>query len=159
MYFLWPSYRWTGWDGGGELFVSFFFAVLHPSGGNEFEGRMYCWIERLDGRGRRGRRGIWEDNILVFDRKLKIVEIFSAERKVWVGSSLSSSHDVFLFFPLSPSVYLLILFPEMQSSYRRIVAKGTGKSIHLLQNMPQGQTWTVQQERETFTLTQHPAGQ
>lgn len=36
-----------------------------------------------------------EENKLVFDRKLKIVEIFSADV---VGSSLSSSHDVFLFF-------------------------------------------------------------
>lgn len=39
-----------------------------------------------------------EDNIIVFDRKLKIVEIFSADV---VGSSLPSSYDVFLFFSLS----------------------------------------------------------
>lgn len=45
----------------------------------------------------------------MFDRKLKIVEIFSADV---VGSSLSPSYDVFLFFPLSPSVNLLILFPR-----------------------------------------------
>jgi len=82
-----------------------------------------------------------EDNIIVFDRKLKIVEIFSADV---VGSSLPSSYDVFLFFSLSlllstSSFY----FPEMQSLYRRIVVKGVGKSIHLLKNIPQGQTWIV----------------
>lgn len=110
----------------------------------------------MSGMSRGGRRGRREDNILVFGRKLKIVEIFSADV---VGSSLPSSHDVFLFFSLSASVNLLILFPDMQSLYRRIAAKGIRKSIHLLKNIPQGQTWTVQQERETFTLTQHPAGQ
>lgn len=78
-----------------------------------------------------------EENKLVFDRKLKIVEIFSADV---VGSSLSSSYDVFPFFPLSPSVHLRILSPDMQYLYRRIVAKGTRKSIHLLKNIPQGQT-------------------
>lgn len=93
--------------------------------------------------GRRGERGRREENKLVFDRKLKIVEIFSAEVEKSVGRVLSSSHDVFLFFSLSPSVYLLFYSPEMQYSYRRIVVKGTGKSIHLLQNIPQGQTWTV----------------
>lgn len=87
---------------------------------------------------RRGRRGRREENILVFDRKLKIVEIFSADV---VGSSLSSSYDVFpFFFLLSPSVNLLLLFPGIQSSYRRIVVKGTRKIIHLLKNVPQGQT-------------------
>lgn len=53
---------------------------------------MCSWIERLNGRGRR------EENKLVFDQKLKIVEIFSADV---VGSSLSSSYDVFPFFSLS----------------------------------------------------------
>lgn len=121
----------------------FFSSVLCPSRGDEFEGRMYSWIERLNGRGRRGRRGersIWDDNILVFGRKLKIVEIFSADVEKSVGRVLSSSHDVFPFFLLSPSVYLLLLFPEMQSSYRRIIVEGIGKSIHLLKNIPQGQT-------------------
>lgn len=40
-----------------------------------------------------------EENKLVFDRKLKIVEIFSADvEKKSVGRVLSSSHDVFPFF-------------------------------------------------------------
>lgn len=66
---------------------------------------MYSWMERLNGRGRR------EDNKLVFDRKLKIVEIFSADV---VGSSLSLffSRRLPFFFSLSPSVNLLILFPR-----------------------------------------------
>lgn len=52
---------------------------------------------------------------------------------MWVGSSLLLTTSSF--FSLSPSVYLLILFPEMQSSYRRIVVKGIGKSIHLLKKI------------------------
>lgn len=56
------------------MFVRFFvFAVLRPSGGDGFEGRMYSWMERLSRRGKR------EENKLVFDQKLKIVEIFSAD--------------------------------------------------------------------------------
>lgn len=49
------------------------FCVLRPCGGNGFEGRMYSWIERLNGGGRGGRGGRREENILVFDRKLKIL--------------------------------------------------------------------------------------
>lgn len=109
-------------------------------GGMEFEGRMYSWMERLDGRGRGGRR---EENKLVFDRKLKIVEIFSADVEKSVGRVLPLFFSRRLPCFSCPSVNLLLLFPEMQSSYRRIVVKGIGKSIFLLQNIPQGQTWTV----------------
>lgn len=86
-----------------------FFGVPRPRGGEWIWGRMHSWRERLNGR---GRRGIREENILVFDRKLKIVEIFSAEVEKSIGRVLSSSYDVFLFFSLSPSVYPLILFPR-----------------------------------------------
>lgn len=55
---------------------------------------------------RMSRRGRRDDNILVFDRKLKIVEIFSAEVEKSVGRVLSSSHDVFPFFSLSLSFCL-----------------------------------------------------
>lgn len=48
----------------------------------------------MSGMSRRGRR---DDNILVFDRKSKIVKIFSADVEKSVGRVLSSSHDVFLF--------------------------------------------------------------
>lgn len=53
---------------------------------------------RMSRRGRRGTRGRRGENKLVFDRKLKIVEILSADV---VGSSLPSSYDVFPFFFLS----------------------------------------------------------
>lgn len=55
-------------------------------------------MSRMSRRGRRGRRGRREENIIVFDRKLKIVEIFSADVEKSVGRVLSS-YDVFPFFP------------------------------------------------------------
>lgn len=97
-------------------------------------------MSRMSRRGGRGRRGIREYNIIVFGRKLKIVEIV---RLPTLPREKCGSGPLFFlrrlpFFPLSPSVYLLFYSPEMQYSYRRIVVKGIGKSIHLLQNIPQG---------------------
>lgn len=91
----------------------------------------------------------------MFDRKLKIVEIFSAEvggREKCGSGPLFFLRRLPFFLSLSPSVNLLVLFPEMQSSYRRIVVKGIGNSINLLGIFLKGRLWDNKKSRDYHYL-------